>query len=165
VTADNTEDPKAPAAPTATAVDAFKGSIETWAEAQLSRYLERLEKQQRELGDRPLGLEAKEINDAVWGTIVFKPLELMLLDSPLLQRLRGIRQLGVVHLVYPSGVHTRFEHSIGAVHQVSRVIRSINEHSGAPHAIIVGSLEDLLRVTALCHDVATGSCPMSQKMR
>lgn len=54
----------------------------------------------------------KTINDAVWGTIELLPHEILLVDSPLLQRLRGIRQLGMAHLVYPGAGYDRLEHSL-----------------------------------------------------
>jgi hypothetical protein len=50
----------------------------------------------------------KVINDPVWGNIFFLPYEMKLLDSPILQRLRRITQVGRVDLVYPSTRHSRF---------------------------------------------------------
>jgi HD superfamily phosphohydrolase len=44
-----------------------------------------------------------------------------LLDTAPMQRLRGVRQLGVGHLVYPGATHTRFEHSLG-VYAVGRML-------------------------------------------
>lgn len=40
---------------------------------------------------------------------------LPLVDHPLFQRLRGRKQLGINHLVFPGAVHTRFEHTIGVL--------------------------------------------------
>jgi len=96
----------------------------------------------------------KEFNDPVWGTIVLQPEEVVVLDSPLLQRLRQIRQLGVAHLVYPSAVHTRLEHSLGVCHQVGRLAASINAHSTP--ALLTPETIRLLRLTGLCHDVGHG---------
>jgi hypothetical protein len=72
---------------------------------------------------------AKEVNDAVWGTIALSPLEVLILDSPLLQRLRYIRQIGVSHWVYPCAGHSRFEHTLGVLHQTQQLIEAINHFS------------------------------------
>ena len=40
--------------------------------------------------------------------------ELSIIDSPIFQRLRRIRQLSGAHLTYPAAQHTRFEHSLGS---------------------------------------------------
>lgn len=100
----------------------------------------------------------KELNDPIWGTVIVRPPELLIVDSPIFQRLRRIRQLGVVHLVYPAAVHTRFEHSIGVLHQVAELIRAINQcaHSEAKRLAIDKENEQLLRLTALFHDVGHG---------
>lgn len=46
---------------------------------------------------------------------------LPVIDHPLFQKLRGRRQLGVNHLVFPGAVHTRFEHTIGVLGLTQRV--------------------------------------------
>jgi len=97
---------------------------------------------------------AREINDPVWSTISLSPFESLFIDSPLFQRLRRIRQLGVVHWVYPGALHTRFEHSIGTLHQVQQLIDSINR--SAPGSINI-EYTTLLRFAALCHDLGHGS--------
>ena len=57
----------------------------------------------------------KVIHDPVWGTMMFYPWELQIIDSPLLQRLRKINQVGLAVLTYPSAHHSRFEHTLGVV--------------------------------------------------
>ena len=65
----------------------------------------------------------KTFNDPVWGVVELMPWETVLLDSPLLQRLRGVRQLGMAHLVYPGAGHDRLEHVKGVVEAAERMIR------------------------------------------
>lgn len=97
---------------------------------------------------------AKEFNDPVWGTITVQPHETVILDSPLIQRLRRIRQLGVVHYVYPGANHTRFEHSLGVAHQVGQLAASFNAHANTD--VLDAKWVDTLRLAGLCHDVGHG---------
>ncbi|WP_183568958.1 phosphoribosyltransferase-like protein [Methylorubrum rhodinum] len=97
----------------------------------------------------------KEINDSLWGTISLSPLEVAIIDSPLIQRLRSIRQLGVVHWVYPGATHTRFDHTLGVLHQVQNLASAVNtlaSQRGKPDPIKSHHVR-LLRLCALLHDV------------
>ena len=128
----------------------FQIRIENFTANLLSPYLTRLP--QAKVSKTP-----KELNDPLWGTIVLYPLELVVLDSPLLQRLRRIKQLGVVHWVYPGATHSRIEHTIGAVHQIQRLITSINSRSPESEADFIDKkMSRLLRLIALCHDIGQG---------
>lgn len=103
---------------------------------------------------------AKELNDSVWQTVVLQPFEVLVLDSPILQRLRYVRQLGVAHWTYPGAVHTRFEHSVGAVHQIARLMESLHQRGAGesrPAAVPPKPFVNLLRLTALCHDIGHGA--------
>jgi HD superfamily phosphohydrolase len=52
-------------------------------------------------------------------------------DSGPLQRLRGVRQMGHAHLVYPGAVHTRFEHSLGTYDMARRLVRVLLRRGGS----------------------------------
>jgi HD superfamily phosphohydrolase len=127
--------------------------MELFAEEQLCRYIEQV------AGGR-VAHEPKEFNDPIWGTIRLNPLEVTLLDSPLLQRLRRIRQLGVVHLVYMAATHTRLEHSVGVVQQVQRIVDSLNTRgvvAEGPTTVLNERLVETLRLAGLCHDIGHGA--------
>ncbi len=53
--------------------------------------------------------------------------EIKIIDNPIFQRLRRIRQLSGAHLTYPAAQHTRFEHSLGVMHIASQASKSLNE--------------------------------------
>lgn len=101
----------------------------------------------------------KVIHDPVWGTMMFYPWEQQIMDSPLLQRLRRINQVGLAVLTYPSAHHSRFEHSLGVMAVVTKMVNNINsqEENYYTDQKIINN-EDLykLRLAALLHDV--GHC-------
>lgn len=81
------------------------------------------------LGKAANGRGFKAVKDDVWGMVQLDPLASWILDSPLLQRLRFIRQLGFSYLTYPGAQHTRFEHTIGVYYVVRRLLESFrNTH-------------------------------------
>lgn len=65
----------------------------------------------------------KIFNDPVYGFIPI-PGELImeLIDHPMVQRLRRIKQLGLTDMVYPGALHTRFHHAVGAMHLMGRAL-------------------------------------------
>ncbi len=89
----------------------------------------------------------KSIKDPVHGYIQVESSLLPLLDTPQVQRLRYIRQLGFSFLVYPGAHHTRFEHSLGTMH----LAHALGARLSLPP-------EDHLHVTAagLLHDIGHG---------
>ena len=104
----------------------------------------------------------KVIHDCVWGVTVFYPWELQVMDSPLMQRLRRINQLGLALYTYPSAHHSRFEHTLGVVAVASRMINSINSGMGGdnlPEFKIPDEHIYMIRMAALLHDV--GHCFLS----
>jgi HD superfamily phosphohydrolase len=96
------------------------------------------------------------LREPVHGDVYLTHEELSLLDTAPMQRLRGIKQLGAAWLVYPGAVHTRFDHSIGTVHVVQRMIDSIAlsfELDPAGTISIRDEEARLIRIAALLHDV------------
>src|SRR5262245_23771897 len=81
-----------------------------------------------------------------------------LIDSPWVQRLRYIYQLQSARWVYPSAEHSRFVHSLGTMHVAGRFARHLYPFltkvaRDVPSANFV---EELLRITALVHDIGHG---------
>jgi HD superfamily phosphohydrolase len=91
----------------------------------------------------------KEFRDPVHGDIEFDEFELAMINTPQFQRMRGIRQLGLAHLVYPSAQHSRFEHSLGVAHMSDRIIRAIEKNGGK----VEDSERRFTRALALTHDI------------
>ncbi|HEX7337578.1 MAG TPA: hypothetical protein VF252_10260, partial [Gemmatimonadales bacterium] len=70
---------------------------------------------------------AKSIRDPLWDNIRVERPALLALDTPTVQRLRYIRQVGHSFLVYPGATHSRFEHALGAYHLTRRALAALDE--------------------------------------
>ena len=77
--------------------------------------------------------------------------ELTIIDNPIFQRLRRIRQLSGAHLTYPSAQHTRFEHSLGVLHIASQAGQALREKG-----ILKQDQIEILRLAGLLHDIGHG---------
>jgi HD superfamily phosphohydrolase len=93
-----------------------------------------------------------EITDPVHRSIRFSQVEREVIDTPTFQRLRRIRQLAGAHLVYPSAQHSRFEHSLGAMHVAGLAGESLLAKGYIDNAEVVQEL----RLAALLHDIGHG---------
>ena len=89
----------------------------------------------------------KFIRDSLHGNLQINELEVKLIDTPQIQRLRRIKQLGFTYLVYPGANHTRFEHSIGAMYLASRLGNNLQ---------LDDDKKEMLRICALLHDAGHG---------
>src|SRR5688572_16548787 len=72
----------------------------------------------------PLHL-VKAILDPIHGLVRMTSEEMSVVDHPLFQRLRYIKQNGLLHLVFPSATHTRFEHSVGALFVADSILQAL----------------------------------------
>ena len=77
--------------------------------------------------------------------------ELKIIDNPIFQRLRRIRQLSGAHLTYPGAQHTRFEHSLGVMHISGQAGQALQEKG-----ILKKDDIENLRLAALLHDIGHG---------
>jgi HD superfamily phosphohydrolase len=87
----------------------------------------------------------KVIRDPIHDYIELDDLALELIETPQVQRLRRIRQLGFSNLVYPGANHTRFEHSLGVYHLAKHLVKQVDEQQ-----------RNELLAAALLHDIGHG---------
>ena len=103
------------------------------------------------------------IRDPIHGFIELDEWEREIINHPVFQRLRRIRQLAWTDMVYPGASHTRFEHSIGVMHVVTRMFKNIRLQS---EEILKNELNytdgglrrvlALIRICSLLHDIGHG---------
>lgn len=86
----------------------------------------------------------KSFRDPLYGFIGLSETEVKLVDTKIFRRLHRIKQLSHTHLVYPSALHTRFEHSLGAMHIAGRMCDELDIE------------KETVRQAALLHDVGHG---------
>ena len=104
--------------------------------------------------------ELEVVRDPLWDNIRLEPEALSLVDTPAVQRLRYVRQLGHAFLVYPGATHTRFEHALGAYHLARRALAHLEETTGRPPVEPADLLR--LKLAALLHDI--GHYPFSHAL-
>ncbi|MBU0717071.1 MAG: HD domain-containing protein [Planctomycetes bacterium] len=101
----------------------------------------------------------------VHGFVEFDGWERDVINHPVFQRLRRIRQLAFSEHVYPGSTHTRFEHSLGVMHVATRLYDAIAARFEAiiedrfEHKPQSSNSRKLVRMAALLHDV--GHAPFS----
>lgn len=101
----------------------------------------------------------KLINDPVYGLIPIRTALLFdIIEHPLFQRLRRIKQTGLTHLVYPGAQHTRFHHALGAMHLMGMAIDELR----SKQVEISASEEEAALIAVLLHDI--GHSPYSHAL-
>jgi HD superfamily phosphohydrolase len=105
------------------------------------------------MGNNSSTNKLKIINDPVYGFIKI-PYDIIfdLIEHPLFQRLRRIRQLGLTHYVYPGANHSRFQHAVGAMHLMGQAIEVIRAKG---HAIDEEEAK-AVTIAILLHDIGHG---------
>ncbi|AWR97105.1 HD domain-containing protein [Acidianus sulfidivorans JP7] len=99
----------------------------------------------------------KKVFDEIYGYIDLDELEVNLIDSPIFQRLRRIKQTSLAYIVYPGATHTRFSHSLGTYYLAAKVGEKLYKENAI-------SDEELLtlKISALLHDI--GQFPFSHSI-
>ncbi len=89
----------------------------------------------------------KVIHDSVHGSIRLEDGFIDLLSTPEMQRLSGIRQLGLGYLVFPGANHTRLEHSLGTYHIAGLIADAIGLDEQSKKEVMAA---------AMLHDIGHG---------
>ncbi len=103
--------------------------------------------------------------DPIHGFIESSDLELRIIDSIPFQRLRNIKQLSTTYLVYPGAEHSRFGHSLGVMHLVTKTYESaLDNYRKSKGTVLFNEVhkqwyKQILRLIALTHDL--GHAPFS----
>jgi HD superfamily phosphohydrolase len=105
-------------------------------------------------GDMGIKYNKRKIfNDPVYGFITVPyPIVFDIIEHPFFQRLRRIKQLGLTHLVYPGALHTRFHHTLGAMHLMQLAIEELR----AKGYDITESEAEGVTLAILMHDIGHG---------
>lgn len=99
-------------------------------------------------------MKRKIINDPVYDGFltIDDPLILNIIDHPLFQRQRYIKQLGFTYLVYPGAVHTRFSHMLGALNLIDRALQVLRQKN-----VPISDTEcQAAKIAILLHDIGHG---------
>lgn len=97
----------------------------------------------------------KTIRIAVSGDVLLNKMETEIINTPDFQRLRKLKQLGSTNVVFPTAIHTRFDHSLGTLSMTCEMIRCIEEnlHNEQEEREISDDQKQLARLLALLHDI------------
>ena len=102
--------------------------------------------------------EKGKIHDPVHNTINLSEIEIKIINSKAFQRLRNIKQLGLVSYVFPGADYTRFSHSVGVCHLTSKLYDAYSKVKGTTD----DNEKQKYRLAGLLHDI--GHYPFSHAM-
>jgi HD superfamily phosphohydrolase len=91
------------------------------------------------------------IYDNIHAYIEIDSLAKSIIDTTEFQRLRRIHQGGVLHYVFPTANHSRFEHSIGTYYLAKKFINNLKEKQ--PELNITKEIVNIVSIAGLCHDI------------
>jgi len=92
-------------------------------------------------------IKNKIIRDPIHGSIKIDGVFLELIESPEIQRLYNIKQLGFTHLVFPGAHHTRLEHCLGTYFTAYKAAENLNLKEEG---------KKIVTCAAILHDIGHG---------
>ncbi|CAL1543481.1 unnamed protein product [Lymnaea stagnalis] len=96
----------------------------------------------------------KIFNDPIHGNMQLHPVCQKIVDTPQFQRLRFIKQIGMVYFVFPGAAHNRFEHSLGVCHLAGQFARTLQQSH--PYLGITDTDILCVEIAGLCQDLGRG---------
>jgi uncharacterized protein len=100
----------------------------------------------------------KKIHDSVHKTISLSKIEVDIINTKTFQRLRNVKQLSLIHYVFPGADYSRFSHSIGSCHLAGKLFDAIYKDPATRD----NDLKQKIRLAGLLHDI--GHYPFSHTM-
>ena len=94
----------------------------------------------------------KYYNDPIYGNIFLDKYCDIVINHEFFQRLKDIKQLGLAYKVFPSVIHSRYEHSIGVAHLCKLAISKLKNDN----KFITDKIVTLVTLAGLLHDVGHG---------
>ena len=99
----------------------------------------------------------KVINDPVHGHMYFPGIVVDAIDTPQVQRLRELKQLGTSYYVFPGASHNRFEHSLGTAHLATNMFDALRTRAASDvRDALTGADRVAVQLAGLCHDLGHG---------
>ena len=95
------------------------------------------------------------IHDNVFGTLEFTEYERKIINSPFLQRLTQISQMGLANTVYPGAVHNRFSHSLGVSYIAEKIYIQVMKGEKRSNAKRISDI-NTVKLAGLMHDIGHG---------
>lgn len=134
----------------------IREQVETFCDEVLGDYLDECRDSCKRF---PLSSSnTKNFYDSVWGTIEINEGEILILDSPILQRLRHIKQLGLANLLYACADHSRFSHTLGVIQTAEVMQRQIEKELNKNGVKTDSNVNQIIRLSAIFHDCGHMFC-------
>lgn len=134
----------------------IRNSVEAYVSQNMKAYIEECEQRCNNMMLSPA--HTKNFYDSVWGTIEINEGEIFVIDSPIMQRLRYIKQLGLADVLYSSATHTRFSHTLGVLQTADTMAFQITKELEKKEVKVPKDARQVIRLAAIFHDCGHMFC-------